>query len=95
MVLLAMLRDRARFTLRTDTDSDRLPHGKAMRIQVGGVRGLSHALCPDAAPPSPLTDVYGLIEAALEKFGTLDSIPFSQIMQQIAAFRGRSRAKQR
>jgi hypothetical protein len=92
---LAILRDRARFALRTDIDRSVLPHGKAIRIQVGGLRGLLQALHPNAGLSSPIPDVYALIEAAQREFGALDALPFSQIVQQVAAFRGRARAKRR
>jgi len=95
LALLEILRDRARFALRTDTDRSVLPHGKAIRIQVGGLRGLLQALQPDARLASPIADVYGLIEAAQGKFGAIDSFPFAQIVQQVAAFRGRPRTKRR
>jgi hypothetical protein len=93
--LLAALRQQARFALRTDEDRGLLPHGKAIRIQVGGLRGLHRALHPDEPPPEPIPDVYALIKAARDIYGGLDGLPYSQIMQQVAAYRGRPRRSRR
>ncbi len=73
--VLALLRDAARFALRSNPTEGTLAHGKAMKIQVGGLRGIRAAI--DA------------------RFGALDRLPFSEIMQHVAAYRGKTRAKRR
>ncbi len=93
--LLARLREQSRFALRTDQDRSALPHGKAIRIQVGGLRGLHLALHPDDPPPPAIADVAGLIQAAEARFGSLSRLPYSAIMQQIAAYQGRQRKRRR
>ncbi len=45
---LARLRAQARFALRTTDGRSALPHAKAMRVQVGGLRGVRAALAQDA-----------------------------------------------
>ena len=47
--LLDFLRGQARFALKSTEERATMPHGKAMKIQVGGMRGLKAALAPDAA----------------------------------------------
>lgn len=98
--LLTLLREQARFALRTDEDRSVLPHGKAMRIQVGGLRGLVSVL--DSAQhnsagqaPTAIDDIYALIKRALVQFLRLEQLPFSAIMQQVAAYRGRPRSRRR
>lgn len=100
---LDLVRQRARFALKTADSGAALPHAKAMRVQVGGLRGVRVALAAasaqttDAAPPvprggaeaAPIADIDGLLAAAVERFGALDALPFQPIVQQIAAFRGR------
>jgi len=90
---LKLLRDHARFALRTDQDKSVLPHGKAIRIQVGGLRGLEVVLSGNV--PKEIQDIYNLIDRALQRFGSLDQMPFSTIMQQVAAYRGRTRSRRR
>ncbi len=87
--LLDTLRRQARFALKSTDDRSALPHAKAMRIQVGGLRGLHAALAPDEPVPAKIDDVNGLIEAAIARFGDLASLPFQPIIQQIAAYKGR------
>jgi hypothetical protein len=68
-----------------------LPHAKAMRIQVGGLRGLHAILAPEEPVPPKIDDIHRLVEAARERFGTLADLPFPAIIQQIAAYKGRRR----
>ena len=46
--LLQLLRNQARFALKTTDGSAALAHAKAMRVQVGGLRGLHRALHPES-----------------------------------------------
>lgn len=94
--LLALLREQARFALRTQSEEKGvLPHGKAVRIQVGGLRGLHTVLAPDQPAPEQIPDVYGVIARAEQAFGALEALPFSDIMPQIAAYQGKTRARRR
>ena len=92
--LLDTLREQARFALRTDSNSQRiLPHGKAIRIQVGGMRGVCHAINPDTPVPDPIPDINTRLLEALEKFTDFSSLPFSEIMQYIAAYEVKKRSR--
>ena len=101
--LLDILRREARFTLRSEPDQDRrtLPHGKAIRVQVGGLRGIRAVLAgTDVKPAEPgepveITDIHATVNAARRRFGALEQLPFSRIMQHIAAYRGRTRSRRR
>jgi hypothetical protein len=94
--LLELLREQARFALRTQSeDKALLPHGKAIRVQVGGLRGLHAVLEPGQPVPEQIPDVYGVIARAEQRFGDLAALPFSDIMPQIAAYKGRSRSRRR
>ena len=94
--VLDTLREQSRFALRTDNQSQRiLPHGKAIRIQVGGMRGIFHALNPKDNIPEPVNDINGLLLQALETFGRFSQLPFSSIMQQIAAYEIKKRSNRR
>jgi len=95
--LLEVLRSQARFALRA-TSEDRknlLPHGKAIRIQVGGLRGLHVALNPGQPAPPCIESVINLVNRAIKHFGSLDKLPFSMVMQQISAYHPRIRSRRR
>ena len=93
--LLNILHRQARFVLKATADRFTIPHGKAMKVQVGGMRGIKIALEPQDPVPNTIDDVYSTIEAALEKFGGLDALPFQTIIQQIAAYRDKRRSRRR
>jgi len=95
--LLELLREQARFALKTSSTPEKrlLPHGKAIRIQVGGLRGLHCVLTPEQQPPQVIDDIFGLISRARAQFGNLNALPFPQIMQQIAAYQGKTRSRRR
>ncbi len=92
---LELLREQARFALRTDEERRRLPHGKAIRLQVGGMRGLSRVLAPQSTAPVAIREVDGLLSRAEEEFGRLEDLPYSAIMREVAAYQGRRRSRRR
>ncbi len=104
---LEHLRSRARFALRTTGGQGALPHAKAMRVQVGGLRGVHAVLTeagdeppdqhthPDARAPRRIDDVDTLLRAASERFGGLARLPFQRIIREIAAYKGRPSFRER
>ncbi|MES9832843.1 MAG: hypothetical protein ABW157_02695 [Candidatus Thiodiazotropha sp. LLP2] len=91
--LLEKLRHQARFALKSNNDKEVLPHGKAMRLQVGGLRGLYSALYPDESIPECIEDVFGLINQAKAEFRGLDTLPFQTLIQHVSAYEGRRRLR--
>lgn len=87
--LLRLLRAQARFALKTTDQASALPHAKAMRVQIGGLRGLHAVVWPGEPVPAVIADVDAVIEAAVERFGGLDAVPPQGVIQQINAYRGR------
>ena len=92
---LDTLKNHARFALRLTGATGVLPHGKAIKIQVGGLRGLRQVLDPEQDQASSIEDVSGLITRAIERYESLEKLPFSVIMQQVAAYKGRKRIRER
>jgi len=93
--LLDQLRKQARFALKATDEGAALPHAKAMRVQVGGLRGLHAVALPDAPIPDTIEDIHGVIEAALNRFHTLAALPYQPIIHRIAAYKGRQRRRPR
>lgn len=93
--LLDLLRRKARFVLKSHEQAATIPHAKAMKVQVGGMRGLKAALAPDRPVPAAIDDIHETIAAAVAEFGSLEALPFQIIIQQVAAFRGRERSRKR
>ena len=93
--LLDLLRRQARFALKTTSDRTALPHAKAMRIQVGGLRGIEAALNPNQPVPARIADIRRTIETAIAEYGSLADLPFQEIVKQIAAYQGRQRTRRK
>lgn len=92
---LSLLRDHARFALRTNEDKAILPHGKAMRIQVGGMRGIRALFEPEIPTDNLIADVNGTLLQAIATYGDITSLPYSEVMPQIAAYQGKTRSRRR
>lgn len=93
--LLKALRERAGFALGVTAASGALPHAKALRLQVGGLRGLRSVLHKTPANDEPIADVHALLRQLREEFDGPQELPYEQIMRRIAAFSGRRRARGR
>jgi len=92
---LELLREQARFALRSEEQRKLLPHGKAIRLQVGGMRGLMKVLHPPESAPTSIDDVDGMMAEAEDRFGALENAPFSEIMREVAAYQVRKRSRRR
>ncbi len=92
---LEHLRRFARFALKSNNEKAALPHGKAMRLQVGGLRGLYAALHEDQTIPETIEDVFDLINLARKEYQGLENLPFQPLIQQVAAYKGRQRSRKK
>ncbi|MCB1773594.1 MAG: hypothetical protein KDI88_08255 [Gammaproteobacteria bacterium] len=90
---LELLREQARFALRTEEERRLLPHGKAIRLQVGGMRGLAGLVV--GADADTADDIDGTLARAEQQFGSLSAVPFDEVMREVAAFQVRKRSRRR
>ena len=58
-------------------DDAAIPHGQEMRIQCGGLRGLSDVLCGDPA----VADVDGLMRQLAGRWPDADDIPYAEVVR--------------
>ena len=91
--LLAPMRDRARFALKMTDTSDRLPFGKEIRAMIGGLIGLQRLFAP--ADTTRVDNIHGLVRQAQEQFGSLESIPYHEIVKPIASYQAKRRGRGR
>lgn len=87
--LAALLREKSAFALRLTSTRRILPHAMMMKIQCGGLQGMRQALDPVAGQP----DVRRMVLKGRERYGELAMLPFSEIVQGVAAFQLRKRHK--
>jgi len=76
-----LLRDKARFVLKVTDTRGKMPFGKELRVMLGGLAGLVEVL----AMPDGMRDIDALVRRALEKYGTLDRLPFERVVRRIAS----------
>lgn len=98
-LLRALLRQKSAFALKLTHVDTPLPHAQEMKVECGGLHGLQQAAAPAsagalaaAAQELPLVaDVRSLVQAGIEKFGALENLPYSAIVQSVVAHRIRRR----
>jgi hypothetical protein len=82
-----LLREKSSFALGLTASQRILPHAMVMKIQCGGLDGLKALLDPDASVP----DVRRLVSLAAERYGEFGELPFSEVVQGVAAWKARRR----
>jgi hypothetical protein len=83
--LVGLLRRNANFALGLPKIDSPLPHNKEIKIQVGGLLGIQQALS-DESTPSQIEDVHALLTRAIELHGSLENIPFEQVVKFIVSY---------
>lgn len=81
------LRAHAAFSLKITSLNAPVPHGKEIRAQCGGLKGLQQALNGTEA----VADTRKLVLDALAQYGDLESLPYAEIVQTISHFNIRRR----
>ena len=91
--LLDLLRGNARFTLKLiEPPHVPLPHGKEIKVQVGGLRGVARVTAP-GEPTYRIDNVFGLVEKATAIHGGMENLPYTEIVREIARYEGRPRRR--
>jgi hypothetical protein len=81
------LRAHAAFSLKITSLNAPVPHGKEIRAQCGGLKGLQQAL----NGTEEVADTRKLVLDALAQYGDLESLPYAEIVQTISHFNIRRR----
>ncbi len=91
--LLQRLRKNSAFALKIRDIDSALPHNMEIRVQVGGVTGLAKLVNKNSKVEqlSSLDDIHGVLNQVIEQFGSLDKLPYSEIIQSVVQFQGRRR----
>lgn len=88
--LLGLLRRNATFALHlSHPEEERLTHAQEMKVQCGGLAGLQRIL----TGTSEVCDVGALVRAARRSENGLEGLPWSALMQSVAAWQPRRRAR--
>jgi len=97
--LLIKLRNNSRFVLKLQESPEKLPHNMEIRVQAGGLSGLSALFRPgtrgDYANQAPdiVENIHALVNQACDAYDNLTALPYSEIMQHVSRFQGRGGRK--
>ena len=86
--LLVSLRDNARFVFQLSSIDSQLPHNAEIKTQVGGIRGVVKLL--DNADEA---DIFSAINSAIEKYDSISTFPYSEIVKEISSCQTRRKRK--
>ena len=90
---LSIMRGKARFALKLSGDEEQLPFNKEIKVQTGGMLALQLLLKPEMAGAENIDDIHALLNLAEERYESLESLPYSDIMPGVVSFEGRKRRK--
>jgi hypothetical protein len=91
IALLDTMRRNARFSLRITHTDGPLPHAKEIRVQIGGLLGLQKLLHPEMVQADSVHDINGLAIEAIDRYRSIESLPYDLIVQTVASFEGRKK----
>ena len=88
--LLGLMRRNSAFALHLALSDAPLTHAQEMKVQCGGLAGLQRSLTSKEA----IGDIHALVQAARRAHADLASLPYAKIVQSVAAWQTRRRARQ-
>lgn len=93
-VALSQMRDKALFALKLTRIDGPLPHAKEIKVQTGGLYGLQQILGEDNQD-APIADIITLLQRALAHYGSVATLPYTEIARSIVQFEGRNRRRKK
>jgi len=91
---LEKLREKSIFVLKLHEINGPLPHNMEIRVQAGGMMGLTKLVCvnvDDQSKQPVVDDISRILNDAQNKYGRLGNWPYSEIIQSVVQFKGRRR----
>ena len=87
--LLARMRSNARFALHVTHSDEPLPHAKEIRVQTGGLLSMQGLIHPSLRDLENVEDIITTLDIALQRYTSLEQLPYDIIVQGIVKFEGR------
>lgn len=90
--VLDKLRENSRFVLKLREIDGPLPHNMEIRVQAGGLMGVARLV--DQLPAEgqlAASDINTVVQAVIAQYGSLDALPYDEIVQSIVQYQGRKR----
>ena len=91
--LLDHLRNQTRFVFKLNDIDGPLPHNKEIRVQNGGLLGLQKLV--NEQQMDTVADVSTVLREVIEKYGSIDHLPYDRIIQSVMAYQARPKRRSR
>jgi len=91
------LRKQTHFIFKIQIDGP-LPHNKEIKVQNGGMLGMQNLLKHNNAAETAdemVEDIAGLMRQSIERYGSIESIPYNEVMPSVTAFKTRPKRQRR
>lgn len=85
--LFQHLKDTALPEFGVEDDLLQVPHGVLVKIQFGGLLGLQRISNADASVENRIANIDALLEASIESYGSIDSIPVNSLCEDIITYK--------
>lgn len=85
------LRKQTRFVFKINIDGP-LPHNKEIKVQNGGMLGVQQLLLGETSLQE-VEDIAGLMDQAIELYGSIEEIPYNLIMPSVTNYQTRAKRK--
>lgn len=92
--LFQRLKDAALPEFGVEDDLLKMPHSVLVKIQYGGLLGLDRSLHP-STDTTAIDDIDKLVSVAIERFGSVEAIPYRDFCDQIINYRLPGRRRRR
>lgn len=91
--ILQKLREKSVFVLKLRDIEGPLPHNMEIRVQAGGVIGCAKLIDAEMVRQQApeVNDINAVVTGVINQFGSLDALPYSEIIQSVLQFQGRRR----
>lgn len=86
--VVQVMREKALFALKLTHLEGTLPHGKEIKVECGGLLGLQAVIHPELESET-VADIHGLLEAAVQKHGSADALPYSDVVKFVVHYQSR------
>ncbi|MGB5438354.1 MAG: hypothetical protein WBN90_01705 [Gammaproteobacteria bacterium] len=93
--LFQKLKDTALPAFGVEDDLLQVPHGVLVKIQFGGLLGVQRISGATATGANGISDIDALLESSIRAHGSVDSIPFSSLCEDMTAYKLARRGKRR
>ncbi len=92
---LQTLRSKSLFALKLQNNNGPLPHAREIKVQMGSIIGLALDNNIEIITNKKIDDIYALLTRSLNKYHTIQSLPYENLVRSIVNYEGRPKRKSR